>query len=715
MIRYGAAIVLAVVLFSGCGDTPVSFDRNNPADPGSERFKPVAPGELRVYVVDEGIRLEWRQGSPYADAVRIEKLLGGGDGPWQEIARLPSDSESFLDSDGPFAARTLYRVTSVVERDGATSESAALIGEFKFSPEVKVNRYAGDGKVEIVWRTDQGVVSRVRVSTEADGVLGETAYSEGKIIVPYGTIETLSLHRLTVSFVHEGEAESVVLDAQAEIDLRPVLRPYEVELEWIDERRLDIKWRNAWNEAETFDIFVRVGPVDHLIEVPSGETRAVFEHSMPRASQASVQVAAKGAAGSTARSPDVKTEFWVFPPTLSASSDSDDRTLRLSWVPAEDGVAPAGYRLERRLEDGSVKSWEFGAETTTLSDHLPGVFEEVEYRIGTLSSYMQPVGFRRITPYMTRAEFSAGILPILDLAFDQEGRVYAASGRPWGSSVSGRGAVVRYDPGTRRVDELLPALSEGYQAVAISPDEAIFAAIARSGELTVRDVSTNEDVWTTRGYGMAQLLFSPDSRHLIVVPSINQVSLYDARSGELLRRIGSTGNVTHFDRRQAAISPDGTTLFMGTSPGTPWRLEKWRVHDGMQLQAASVWNKVPAVVSTSASGEYVATGGAGPFGSSAIYRTSNLSHVADIHLSSPRFSRTGEDTVFGITGSRVISYDVSAGKSNVLANLSVEPRSIATSSDGFVIAVGFINGDVKIMRRSTEKEWVRSLGQTFSW
>ena len=103
-------VVLIVGFFFGACESPTTFERDNPSDPGSSVFNPKPPTDLSIALSDETIALSWTDNSQREDGYLIERAVDSG--PFAEVVRLASNTTSFSEPVNFLGFVVSYRVSS---------------------------------------------------------------------------------------------------------------------------------------------------------------------------------------------------------------------------------------------------------------------------------------------------------------------------------------------------------------------------------------------------------------------------------------------------------------------------------------------------------------------------------------------------------------------------------------------------------------------------
>lgn len=139
-------------------------------------------------------------------------------------------------------------------------------------------------------------------------------------------------------------------------------------------------------------------------------------------------------------------------------------------------------------------------------------------------------------------------------------------------------------------------------ALATSPDGALLAAGADSGEVYLWRCRDYKRLFTLRGHGdwVRSVAFSPDGSLLASASSDKTIRLWDVLTGDCLRSL-----IGHENRvRSAVFSPDGSLLASASSDGA---VRLWRVADGRPLRTLLGHEDVVWAARFSASGRWLAS------------------------------------------------------------------------------------------------------------
>jgi WD40 repeat protein/serine/threonine protein kinase len=142
-------------------------------------------------------------------------------------------------------------------------------------------------------------------------------------------------------------------------------------------------------------------------------------------------------------------------------------------------------------------------------------------------------------------------------------------------------------------------------STAFSPDGQRVAT-AHNGGIRVWNPRTGEELWRANGprglLGRIALVFSPDGSTLIASAPGNALNVLDARTGELVRRMGPTPSVV----LDAALNPDGSLL---ATAGEDGRVRLWNVAAGTITRTLEGHTAAVNSVDFSGSGALLASAG----------------------------------------------------------------------------------------------------------
>ncbi|MFA5669483.1 MAG: hypothetical protein WC967_09565 [Balneolaceae bacterium] len=136
-------IILFVALLASCSTGP-DFERDNIKDPKSIKFAPNSPDTLtsNIYVNDKKeVVLSWLDVG-YEDGYILKKRIRNDD-EFLEIARLDSNTTSYIDSSMMLSTTTMYKLTSYsVRNDSINLSSKPLEFSLDFDPIKELDFYA---------------------------------------------------------------------------------------------------------------------------------------------------------------------------------------------------------------------------------------------------------------------------------------------------------------------------------------------------------------------------------------------------------------------------------------------------------------------------------------------------------------------------------------------------------------------------------------------
>lgn len=149
--------------------------------------------------------------------------------------------------------------------------------------------------------------------------------------------------------------------------------------------------------------------------------------------------------------------------------------------------------------------------------------------------------------------------PRLAAAYSPDGRYFAAAGIDSASIWSIDGGVLR---AFRRLH------GQTYRCLAFAPDGARLALGGDDGVIRIFDVETGLLSLRLAGHEdvVRSLAFSPDGRRLVSSGQDRRVMLWDLETGRAIKNLTNSGA---YPVQYVAFSPDGQTVAVGESAGTP--------------------------------------------------------------------------------------------------------------------------------------------------
>lgn len=139
----------AAFLFASCDSG--EFVRDNERDPSSDRFRPEAPSGLRLSAVGDTIKLTWEDRSDFEQGYGVERSIDGR--PFEEIVRLPANSNTYSDSVPiPFFEAT-YRVTVLGGRGENVIADSSLTAQIRVADPLPIvyGYLRSEDAIEITW------------------------------------------------------------------------------------------------------------------------------------------------------------------------------------------------------------------------------------------------------------------------------------------------------------------------------------------------------------------------------------------------------------------------------------------------------------------------------------------------------------------------------------------------------------------------------------
>ncbi|MFD7428196.1 trypsin-like peptidase domain-containing protein [Streptomyces sp. NPDC059818] len=259
--------------------------------------------------------------------------------------------------------------------------------------------------------------------------------------------------------------------------------------------------------------------------------------------------------------------------------------------PAEESTASlykaAELRLKRRLPGRNevFKAVAFSPDGRTLA-------------AGSVKG-RSPVRLWDAVTGRSRGGFTGPPADVTSLSFSPDGRSLA--------STRDKDAVV-WDMADRESRTILKGDREvPVTSVTFSPDGKTLVIVAGNGTVKLWDVAT-ESLRTLSGLLIRNSpVFSPDSKALAVVNSLNdRLEIVDVESGETRRTLGGSIRTWGEDYSAVAFSPDGRSLATGSENGI---VRLWDTANGKSRQELRGHDDVVNAVAFSPDGERLASAG----------------------------------------------------------------------------------------------------------
>lgn len=255
--------------------------------------------------------------------------------------------------------------------------------------------------------------------------------------------------------------------------------------------------------------------------------------------------------------------------------------------------------------DRSFKLWQVGASRESWSVALPRRAAAVDFsQDSSLAIAGGDLGYR-IDPRLRR----------VSIYTDADGKQLRYV---WGASADGE-IIVATTPSSAaiiagRTGKILHVLEAPirpddaalYGRATFSPDRSLVAGLHARGGISVWDTSSGLKLWSVEqnSDGIARPFFSPDGRQMLCGNPYDTLVAWESRTGRELYRIDLAGTGLR-GVIAAALSPDGSRLAIGGSPGVALVLDA-RTH----ALVATLRGMDPAVwaIAFSPDGKRIATG-----------------------------------------------------------------------------------------------------------
>jgi WD40 repeat protein/DNA-binding SARP family transcriptional activator len=233
--------------------------------------------------------------------------------------------------------------------------------------------------------------------------------------------------------------------------------------------------------------------------------------------------------------------------------------------------SPDGSRLLTASEDGTAKVWEVfergGREQITLSaqDLSAGVAAAVFSPDGTqvmtsdvkiASTKVWDVTIGGDAEWMNLPTQPNGDLFFpADVEFLPDGRRLA--------SINEHGDIAIWDLQTGRTLRTIRVGGSEISSFVVTSDGALIAAGRRNGLATAWDVTTGEELFSTRHHAeLFDVEWSQDGEHLVTATLQGSIRILDA-SGEVVRKLNEEGRIALYSAR---FSPDGRLVVTAVRP-----------------------------------------------------------------------------------------------------------------------------------------------------
>ena len=239
--------------------------------------------------------------------------------------------------------------------------------------------------------------------------------------------------------------------------------------------------------------------------------------------------------------------------------------------------------------------------------------------------------------------------------------------------------------------------------VAYFPDGNKLASLSIDGLIHIWDVWTGKKLRTIRGYsgfysGVCAVAYSPDGR-TIARAGGNGVTVWDARTGALLRKFFDASRVITWKVNTVAYSPDGQTL-----AGGAYNAQIWDMKTGALLHLLEGHGDRINIVAYSPDGQYLISGSYDKTARIWDARAGTHLHTLKGHahiVSGAAFSPDGKSAAT-VSSDTLRIWDVHTG--TVLKTVNPQQgslRSVAYSPDQKKIAVGTLGQSAALLDAST--------------
>lgn len=274
--------------------------------------------------------------------------------------------------------------------------------------------------------------------------------------------------------------------------------------------------------------------------------------------------------------------------------------------------------------------------------------------------------------------------PVDGIAFAPDGRLAVASRE-----------IEILDPVSRRVQEVHRGFKGKISSVAFSPDGTQLAST--SGEAFLGTVVSELKLWDTSGGDQRKVLaghtgrvfdvaFTPDGKQLATVSDDKRVILWDAATGEEVRRIEHDHALLAVD-----ISPDGKRLAFG---GHDNEINLWNLADDKLERSIPGHESYLTCIKFSPDGKWLASGDRDY--ALQVWETASgkkKAHVKAHEVSCLAWSPDSRMIAFGTRGvadlGTLVVVNWQQGESGkVTIPMRQFPRDIAWTADGKTLAVG---------------------------
>ncbi len=387
-----------------------------------------------------------------------------------------------------------------------------------------------------------------------------------------------------------------------------------------------------------------------------------------------------------------------------AQTGSELYTLsNVNHGPDDVDFSPDGKRFATAGEDNTAIIWDVatGRELVKFIGHTNAVntvaFSPDGARIATVSSdntarvWDAATGTQELLLNLAAAGMS--------VEFSPDGRWLATSGFD--------GTATVWDVLSGRQLLTLNGHSSAIYDVSFSPDGTRLTTAGRDHTAKVWDLTPSRELLTFVAADppgvVSSLVYSPDGARLATANN-DEGRLWDAASGKLLLTLLGHSSATN----RILFSPDGTRLVTTSNDGTA------RVWDGFTGTALLTLTGNAARVGSAAfspDGKYLTT--AGDDGTARLWDADTgremLSESWFIHATDTAFSPNGKYIVTagqpnsGDASLRTILWDAATGqKLSALSSPGKSPSTVAFSPDGKQLALGYVDGSIKVYSVSAD-------------
>jgi WD40 repeat protein len=267
--------------------------------------------------------------------------------------------------------------------------------------------------------------------------------------------------------------------------------------------------------------------------------------------------------------------------------------------------------------------------------------------------------------------------------------------------VSASDTIKLWDTVSGRELRTLNGNGEAARPVAFSPDGQTIISGGADGTLALWNVASGSLLRTfvVDSTGVHTAAFSPDGR-TIAVAGFNQLKLWDAESGRVLRTLAGAVGASAI-----AFSPNGQIIVSGSGDGKRATVTLWDVASGRELRTIIEHGDHVNAVAVSPDGRTIVSGSSNPLGTQNFVTLRDAGSGRELRtftghtytVTSVAFSPDGGTVVSGSRDRTLKLWDIGSGRErHTLSGHGAAVNAVAFSPDGRTVAAGSADNALKL-------------------